>query len=127
MILAKHQGIVVRLYPQPQQGRLPSVSGTAVVRGRWCKHRPLAACLGVVQAVTLHPSGALTPLRHAAGTSEGKITDSGAQPRPSRAVRARRLRGAPLGHNPSPDNPRRPGFVTSVTATRTYELSLAAS
>src|SRR4051812_20669658 len=66
MILAKHQGIVVRLYPQPQRGRLPSVSGAAVVRGRWGKHRPLAACLGVVQAVTLHPSGALTPLRHAA-------------------------------------------------------------
>src|SRR3954467_9885606 len=29
-----------------------------------------AACLGVVQAVTLHPSGALTPLRHASEPTE---------------------------------------------------------
>jgi hypothetical protein len=67
MTLAKHHGLDVRLHVQPQRAAFPCVLGAAVVGGRCWTHRPPAACLGVLQEATLHQTGALSQLRHAAG------------------------------------------------------------
>jgi hypothetical protein len=74
MILAKHHVLDVRLYSQPQRAAFPQVHGAAVVGGRWCKHRPPAACLGVLQEATLHQTAGLTLLRHAAEAQVAKIS-----------------------------------------------------
>src|SRR3954465_15359129 len=75
--LAKESRVGRNLVGAATAGRLSCRRRCRCGEGSVLTHRPLAAYLGVVQAVTLHPSGALTPLRHAAETSEGKITDSG--------------------------------------------------
>ena len=74
MILAKHHGLDVALYLQPQRAAFPDVVGAAVVGGPVSQHRPPAACLGAVQGATLHHTRASTWLRHAAGALEGKIS-----------------------------------------------------
>jgi hypothetical protein len=69
MILGKSQKIAVRLYLQPQRAAFPH-SPVPLWWGVGVDSTGPRGMSGVVQAVTLHPSGALTSLRHASEPTE---------------------------------------------------------